>query len=376
MAIEQTIQDVIYLIRCALNQEMADPKEIHSDFKTIYQLAKKHSLASLCSFAVSDVEIGSEVKKLFLEERNKTILRSVQFDMELSALAEFCEAEGIEYLPLKGILIRKLYPKTAMRQMADFDLWYDVKHREKIIDWFVERGYTAEVEVGNHDVFQRPPVLNFEMHTSLYGLSHKKSWRDYYDEKVKHLLPVEGKKWERRFSDEDFYVYILSHAHKHLYGSGTGLRTLVDTFILQKHFYGKLDRSYVEKELSFLGIAEFERQMMSLSKKLFSSGEPLGEEEASLLDLVMGSGTYGNMENRVVNRLTDGRSGKVTVGKQLLYILRRIFPPTYVIRQNYGVKHTWQLPFGYAYRIVYRVATKWKVLLRELKLVFKGDRSS
>ena len=47
----------------------------------------------------------------------------------------------------------------------------------------LSEGYEAEpVGKGNHDVYQKPPVYNFEMHRSLYGKGHDERWVEYYSD--------------------------------------------------------------------------------------------------------------------------------------------------------------------------------------------------
>lgn len=95
----------------------------------------------------------------------------------------------------------------------------------------ISRGYEVEVfEQGNHDVYEKEPVYNFEMHTSLYGAGHHNEWISYYD-RIKDRLRPKGNRSEYRFTDEDFYVYIMTHMFKHFDGSGTGIRSLLDQYV-------------------------------------------------------------------------------------------------------------------------------------------------
>lgn len=48
------------------------------------------------------------------------------------------------------------------------------------------------------------------------------------------LLPDRGKSYQFHFTQEDFYVFVLAHAHKHCSHSGTGIRILTDLYVMNR----------------------------------------------------------------------------------------------------------------------------------------------
>ena len=75
-------------------------------------------------------------------------------------------------MPLKGCILKEMYPDFSMRQMADNDILFDEKFRSAIRQYFIDHQYTvvSYLQV-NHDAYEKPPVLNFEMHTALFGVT-------------------------------------------------------------------------------------------------------------------------------------------------------------------------------------------------------------
>ena len=68
-----------------------------------------------------------------------------------------------------------------MRQMSDNDILFDANFCDEIEEYMKSQGYEAvSVGVGNHDVYEKEPALNFEMHRSLYGKAHDRNWEEYY----------------------------------------------------------------------------------------------------------------------------------------------------------------------------------------------------
>ncbi len=366
--------DMLYLVRCALFSEKADISKLNSDLSLVYHMAQFHSMTSLCTYALDGVlDRSDKVYMAFNEVRNKAITKNAMFDIERQALFEYCEENGIRYMPLKGIIIKEYYPNPAMRQMADNDIWYDRAYQKQMTDWFVARGYSADsVYKSNDDVFKKPPVFNFEMHTALYGKSHEKGWSTYYEEKFKSLLSTEEKRFCVNFSDEDFYVYFISHAYKHYTSFGTGLRTFADLYVLTKHFGYKLNREYITEELNKLRIAEFEKEVMSLCRKIFTDDGLLTKEEQSVLETVLLCGTYGTLENRIKNKLTKINKGrkKITFGSRVIYIMTRLFLNPKYMKIHYHAKYVWMLPFCYIYRFFIKVFPNINKIRKELKIIF------
>lgn len=159
--------------------------------------------------------------------------------------------------------------------------------------------------VGNHDVYHKAPVSNFEMHRTLLGLSAGEDLFEYYQDVGDRLL---DSGCEKRFSPEDFYLYLCAHEYKHYVHAGTGLRSLLDTYVYLRGT--ELDMDYVTAESRKMGIAEFEEANRGLALRLFS-GRELTAADREMLDYVMSSGVYGTVGHRVENAMESGGYGKL-----------------------------------------------------------------
>mgnify|MGYP004537626747 CR=1 FL=1 len=111
-------------------------------------------------------------------------------------------------------------------------------------------------------MYIKAPVYNFEIHDRLFQRGYP-VFSEYYGGIRERLLPAEGRRFELRFSPEDFYVFFEAHAYKHYHLGGTGVRTLGDQYILDHGMTG-LDRAYVDRELDRLGILAYARKSRSL----------------------------------------------------------------------------------------------------------------
>jgi hypothetical protein len=218
--------------------------------------------------------------------------------------------------------------------------------------------------MGVHDHYTKPPTLSFEIHRALFNLSHGEKFDSYYRDVKSRLVPEEGKRFGYHFSDEDFYLYMLTHEYKHFSGNGTGLRSLLDTYVYLKAKEASMDWNYLAGELEKLGLTEFEKENRSLSMKLFN-GEPLTEAEEKMLGIVKDSGTYGNETVRAKNAIEKrGRAG---------YLLARTFLPLHEMRSLYPWldKAPFLLPLSWVLRIGKALIVKPKKVLFQLTAPFR-----
>ena len=381
-------EKMIDLISCALHgmvPEMEQVKKLNLD--ALYKLAGAHSLTAIVCMALEEADDFSmtelEVKKRWKDAKNKAVRKNMLLDVEQKQILGEMEKAGIWYMPLKGSILKELYPRYGMRQMADNDILFDSARQKDVMHLFVSRGYKAEVVGrGNHDIYLKPPIYNFEMHTALFGSTAKEEWTAYYCDVKKRLRPDEGRKFGYHFTDEDFYVYITAHAYKHYSNSGTGLRTLLDLFVFNWKKGNALDRKYVRAELKKLGIAEFEDKSRRLAEKVFGTKVPfkesaLTEEEQKMFAHYCGSGTYGTMQNRMKNKLKALQADEkpITVRTKLRYICLRLFPGREWCRKYYPFFYRYPLfiPVLWVYRVIRGIVFRRKKLGNEIRMIEKSE---
>ncbi len=155
---------------------------------------------------------------------------------------------------------------------------------------------------------------------------------------------------------------MTAHEYKHFSHGGTGLRSLVDSYVFLNHFAGNLNLEYIELELDKLGIKDYEIKRRQLVIDIFDKGR-ISSEQKNLLDYYIFSGTYGNIENSVRNA-TDK-----TIGSKLRYIRERLFMPMPMIKNSYPFfyKYKCLIPFLFVYRIVRMLTKSHKLVLSEIK---------
>lgn len=369
----KTAKNLIYLLTCAVNGIMPDTARVKAmDLEQLYRLAKAHTLRAAVFIALRSAGVQD---RSFQQAYNKAVRKNVMLDVERTAIFEEFERKGIWYMPLKGSILKELYPENGMREMADNDVLYDSTRQTEVKTIMLSRGYSAEsVGKTHHDVYMKPPVLNFELHTKLFGASS--DFYDYYENPKRLMIPDESSKYGFHFSDEDFYVYMLAHEYKHFSGGGTGLRSLLDCYVFLQHKGDTLNWEYIHEQTKQLDIADFESEQRELAEKVFSSITlpDLTEHEQELLDYYLTSCTYGttmrSAENTVKRHYAKSKN-KSKIG----FVMARLFPDMEFMRLYYPFfyQHKLLLPVGYVWRWCKGIATNRKKLQAEMRALSKYD---
>ena len=367
--LQAAADDMLYLIRCALNMDKPDAERVAGmDLTAVYAAADRHMMTSMVA---TGLELAGVKNEPFIQAQAKAIRKNAALEADFAILSKKLQEAGIWHMPLKGALIKDLYPRFGMRQMSDYDVLFDPERREDVHKIMESMGYKDSEDRGEEHHFQliKPPMYVFEMHWQLFDYKPNVPLLQYYRDFFPHLVPVAAAPYRYAFTPEDFYLFLLAHDFKHYEGAGSGLRIVADIWIyLRKVGYPK-DHAYVEHELEELGMTEFERDVRELGEALFGSGEMTSGAEASLKARIA-AGTYGSEANRVnrdVEALGGGSKGK------LRYVLKRLFIPRRIIGERYPLflNVPLLLPFLPLWRLIHGASLHWPRVRAELRAVFR-----
>lgn len=371
---KQAAYNTVYLTACAVNSIKPDKEKVTAmNMEKLFEFCQFHSLTSLVCMAIESA--GIKPDKKWIEAKAKAIRKVMLHDAEREIILKYMEENGIWYMPMKGVILKELYPKSGMRQMTDNDILYDAAYQNELYRFMTGRGYQPK-HIGKRcdDVYMKEPVYNFEMHRKLFEHTSIPEITRYYSD-PKSLTVSDGKsKFGRKFTDENFYIYITAHEYKHYSIGGTGWRSLLDCYVYLKNKADKLDRCYIDKELEKLGISEYEKRSADLAMRIFSSPilPKLSEEETRELESYMFSGTYGTMKKfaeRNVERYIGNNSENTKFG----YYRSRIFPPMSFYKEYFPFCYKTKvlIPFAWIYRMVRGVLFKRNIVKNEVCAVNK-----
>ena len=342
----------IHLLGLYLNKNVSDEIINDNELSFFINLSKRHSLTALLYKALSDTKVN--VNKEYLNKLEQHYLanlrKAVLFENERKELYKYLNDNQIDFLPLKGIILKDYYLDQYTREFADNDILF--RNKDEIVKkFFTERKYDVEsFKKSNHDVYMKKPCYNFEMHRALFGESIKNDKVvKYYNDIFNRANIKDGHEYV--LSHEDFYIYFTAHSFKHFNNSGCGIRTLIDYYQFLKN--NNLDFDYINKELEKLDLLDFSNMISTLSNKLFN-GLPLDDKEQEILLYIASSGTYGTLEHAVTKGVKE--QGKFK------YMMSRVFPPMSVYKSLY--------PWAYKTKVLIPVA--W--LVRAFRILFKNPK--
>ncbi len=359
------MQDLIYLCRCAVSGESAEKARAEKmDLRAVYREAERHTLTAVAAYALAGAGVRNPA---FLWARERAARKTALMDREQARITERLEAAGIRYMPMKGAVLKDLYPARGIREMADRDIFIDEARAADVRRIMEELGYKTDTfDEEYHDCYRKGTECTFEMHRHLMGPMSGKAMYAYYLKAEKALAGDGEDTCACRLGDGDFYLFLVAHEYRHYAGEGTGLRSLLDTYVALTRL--KPDLKAVRAEARKLGIAEFEELNRSLALHLFGGGT-LTEAERSLLDYLADCGTYGKEENFAKNLLAqEGRRG---------YFRSRLTLPYARMLEMYPAlrRHPAAYPFCWTHRLVHALIHKNAKVRAQLKagLALKGS---
>lgn len=316
---------LISLLRSLLENTQTPPLPENCSLGELMELAERHSIAGMAYYALEKLPLTDlEIDVKWRQIRDKALVKDLTQLMDLEVIGRSFSEAGIRFLPLKGSIIKGLYPQSDMRSMSDIDILIDPENAEKAREIMTELGYSCEhFGYDIHDIYHKSPVMNVEIHRALFGEDGREFQEVFSD--PWSSCTSNGMKFS--FTPDAFFAYVLAHAVKHLEEGGTGIRSIMDLWVCLHSDMGiELKRALAILEPS--GKRDTARLMVELSDVWFG-GVPHSEATMNLERYILGSGTYGTVENAAANHIAH--AGK------LGYLARLIFPTFERMKEHYPV---------------------------------------
>lgn len=158
---------VIALVKSALTNEKIPLPEDFSILEAA-KISTKHRIESLIYYGAVNCGIPKDdpvMKKLFRSVCAALFVSENQL-REIERVFLSFEENSIEYMPLKGLVLKELYPKKDMRSMSDADVLICVEQYPKIKEIMLSLGFSEKIE-SDHELIWESPLLTLELHKRL-----------------------------------------------------------------------------------------------------------------------------------------------------------------------------------------------------------------
>lgn len=319
----------------------------NTDFEKIYKLAQGHRVTAMVAPIVMKSQLAdSKVKGIFSKELFKTAARYSAQEKEREDISKAFSDNEIPHCFLKGAKVGVYYDNPDCRFMLDMDLYVDSEKFQNAEKILLNRGYEINSNSDDKDtVFIKMPFLIVELHKEL-KYDYDKGY-DYYKGAFERMNYGNG--FAMNMTNEDFYVYILSHVAHHIEAAGTGIKSIVDHYYLRKNLKPKCDSAVLEKALEEIGLSKFEEKIDRLCDSWFENGESDSLIE-KMSEYILLSGVFGNKANDYLNGIIRRDNSKITDS----YFITRLFPPLKKMKFRYKIlnKYPFLLPVFWGIRIV------------------------
>ena len=333
--------------------------------------AQAHGVANMLYYALPQLPTEKQPKeaerRLLKELAYAAAAREALQQRELDAILARFEAEHISVLPLKGCVIKQLYPKPEMRYMSDTDLLFDPAQAASVRAALEELGYTTDrFAQGDTDLYSSPMRMNYELHRSLQNEGFNENSRRFLDGLLSCARPKAGCKYVLELPKEEHYAYLLCHFVKHLLNGGIGVRQVMDIYVC-RHGWA-FDEERLAALLRELELTDFASTLERLADHWFGSGA--GDAVTDELGAyILGSGTFGTDERRVADRMLKEQKKP----NRARYVLRRVFPPFELMSFYFPrlKKMPFLLPFYWVLRIFRGIFCRKRKLSNEMDTVLR-----
>ncbi len=174
---QQIVRDFLELVRSAMHASppQLDPEKVN--WQEVFHLAQAHQLGAMIAYPALELvnDPASPVFSLGMQAVGSSLAQQQAQSRLLEEMRLSFPALQIPFLPLKGSLLRPMYPKPEMRTMCDLDILLHQKDLERAGQWLKEQGFEQE-EGFDHDVpYTKLPYLHVELHYRLFSEGTSKS---------------------------------------------------------------------------------------------------------------------------------------------------------------------------------------------------------
>ena len=320
----------------------------------IYGVASAHGVANIIAYAINEgnYDVPKEIKTQFTKSLLKAIAVCENQIFELNKLFNEFERSNVKYMPLKGTVIRSLYPEKDMRSMADADILVSLADFEKFNNIMLGLGYTFDGESNHEYNYTKKPFVHIELHKYLVP-SYNDDLYSYYGDGWRLAKQTNPDRCRFELSVEGHFIYIITHFAKHYRDAGVGMKSVIDIWLYMKK-YTEMDMEYVKSQLKKLNLLDFAENVFHMTEVWFEDGKS-NSLINQMSEFIIRSSAFGTREAQLLsNTIREHREDVGNVSKHRYK--NALFPNLKHMKKAYPMleKMPVLLPFFWIIRIVQR----------------------
>ena len=327
---EQSTRDKLFsVVRAGMGLPAAEITLSSDECLSILKLSNRQSILPIVLRGMDKLGIADPSQALFEQHRLKSDYRVIQHDDALRRVSSALDEAGIPYIPLKGAVLRHLYPDITLRTSSDIDVLVKETDLDKAVAVLEEKTDFKTDKRNYHDVSMISSRVHLELH---FTIKENSEGIDQVLEKAWNYANPSDKGSQYEFAPEFMLFHIVAHMSHHFLHGGLGIRPFLDLWLFRNK--KQFDESKTIEMLSACGILQFYKECCHLSD-IWMKGEEHTDTSRLFESFCLSGGVFGNEKFKIAGTQRRERGWR--------YIVSRVFPPKYQVMEHYkeidGKKH-------------------------------------
>lgn len=302
----------------------------------LYRLTKFHDITHIIASALNKhrILLRDEISQKYKTQLMMSVYRYENINYELKKISDIFENNRIAFLPLKGAVLRKLYPEPWMRTSCDIDILIYPEDVKKAISVLSEVGFVQQKTTTTYDYqLQSESGVHLELHFSLKQDASILQAETVLENVWNECELAAESSFQYCMSNEMLIFYHIVHMANHFTYGGCGIRPIIDLWLM----INKIDIDYDKLRAMLLQskLINFYEASVELSK-VWLENAPHNDITFGMEQFILRGGVYGNEVTSAVMKAAKGE-GKIKSFLKLLFLPRANLEVSYPNLRKYPV---------------------------------------
>lgn len=291
-----------------------------TDCKELMKIGAHQSILPIIYRGLKEVgaplEVVNEYDKFRLKD---TRLYVIQNDA-LQKIGLALNAAQIPYIPLKGAVLRLLYPEPELRTSCDIDVLVKEDDVEVAVAAIEKATDFVKKKRNYHDISMVNSQVHLELHFSI--LENMENIDRLLARVWDYAVPDGGSR--KKLTPEFLIFHVIAHMSYHMVHGGLGIRPFLDLWLLRTKT--EYDEDTVRRMCSDCCIITFYEKCCILVDA-WMTGNPVPENLTVFENYAFNGGVFGNNENAIASKQRNHRG--------LSYFFHRVFMSRSLLKAEY-----------------------------------------
>ncbi|MBR0082430.1 MAG: nucleotidyltransferase family protein [Clostridia bacterium] len=294
-----------------------------ADCDELIRIGMRQSIQPIIYRGLKTLDVSESVVHTADRERLKETRQYILQDDALNKIGTALDEAGISHIPLKGSVLRDLYPAPGMRTSCDVDVLVRQTDLKRAVAAVEAATDFKALQHNYHDVSMLNGSVYLELHFSIR-------------ENMRNIDALLDRVWEYAKPSGDGCRYVLTpefllfhnvaHMAYHMVHGGLGIRPFLDLWLLRnKTAY---DENTVRKMCADCEIDTFYRKSCALADA-WMAGAPTPEGLEVFEQYAQSGGVFGSAESSMASRQREHRGVR--------YLMHRILMSRELLETEYPV---------------------------------------